>query len=655
MVAFFAACDAAKERVTKEGSKSGPAPNPAVTALTHELARLALNDGVLCVRLARFGDMPIRSCVEVSGTVDTIMDALRAAVRDHFHETSDQPVNFCTWLPCTNGRTDLSRGNDILRYFHVTQDVWFWIGTPAESPPSPDKETKALKHRLDALEVETHGLKDEQQRLRLNSTSSAALQLEYSKCTQWTIVELRDWLRVSEEGSGNGVVAPVVGDPPEATEASIQTWWQNVLKTQLGLAGIVDTHTSHAGGFQGQGGELHQPDFCWLVGNSLTWEQLVCVFELKKGILTAEQQCKVVIQVFRRLVELFDHQPHRTLAYGIGLDASHVCFVRAERNLTGPQARRLFASAPLALFNKDRTWSEHGQLLLRFLRLKPAALGFVAVQLPVLLGVQMETVLCRRAEATLYRAGPAVYKVGARADIEHTVLQQLIECNPPVCPRVLSHTAGVVVMEAGTDVRAVVNLDLARLACDLYWAVYQLHQVRIVHCDIKPANVVRMADRQHRLVDFDRALDLDYGQERTVCTEGFDHHDDVIVQECPEDFDLEGVFWTVVYLWTLKQQQRQRGKPSQHVHQWQLLRGQLAIKACRGCPEVRALIAEQCDVYLFCLRHPRDVMQRLLGLRVTGDSVDSWLIKAREEEARLGTLSCPELLLRHMFNALHVE
>ncbi len=443
--------------------------------------------------------------------------------------------------------------------------------------------------------------------------------------------------------------------PPEATEAHLQSWWRGVLCTQLGLPGIVDTHKKHAGRLQGQGGELHQPDFCWLVGDSLTWERLVCVLELKKGISTVHQHYKVVIQLFHRLIELFDHQPRRASAYGIGLDASHVCFVRAERNLVDPQRRRLFASAPLALFNKDHTWGEHGQLLLRFLHLKPAALGFVAVQLPVLLGVQMETVLCRRAEATLFRAGQAVYKVGARADIEHAVLLRLMECNPPVCPAVLSHMAGVVVMEAGTDVRAAVDLDLARLACDLYWAVYQLHEARVVHCDIKPANLVRMADGQHRLVDFDRALDLNCGQERTVSTEGFDHHDNLIIQERPEDFDVEGVFWTVVYLWALRQQQQQHGKPSQRVHHWHLRRVELAVKARKGCPEVRALVAELGDVALYRLRHPRDVMQRLVGLRATGHSADSWLSKVRQEEAQLGTLSCPELLLRHIFNARRIQ
>jgi serine/threonine protein kinase len=200
-----------------------------------------------------------------------------------------------------------------------------------------------------------------------------------------------------------------------------------------------------------------------------------------------------------------------------------------------------------------------------------------------------------------------------------------------------------------------VDLDLARLACDLYWAVYQLHEARVVHCDIKPANVVRMVDGQHRLVDFDRALDLNCGRERTVWTEGFDHHDDVIVQERPEDFDLEGVFWTVVYLWALKRQQQQHGKPSQRVHHWHLVRGELAVKARKGCPEAHALVAELGDVALYRLRHPRDVMQRLLGLRATGDSADSWLSKARQEEARLGTLPCSELLLRRMFNTPHVQ
>jgi hypothetical protein len=362
------------------------------------------------------------------------------------------------------------------------------------------------------------------------------------------------------------------------------------------------------------------------------------------------------MQVFRRLMELLDHQPHRTRAYGIGLDALHVCFVRIECNLDNPQGeRRLYASAPLVLFNSDCTWGEHGQLLLRFLRLTPAALDFVDVELPVLLGVKMETVLCHRAGAILYRAAQTVYKVGERADHEHAMLERLMSCQPPVCPHVMGHAAGVVAMEAGTDVRVAVDLNLAALARDLYWAVYQLHEARIVHCDIKPANVVRMPDGQHCLVDFDRALDLKSGAiDRLVWTEGFNHLEDVIAEEeGPEDFDLESVFWTVVYLWALQQRQ-QPGRLRQRLDEWHSHRGEFAIKAYKHCPAARALVAQVDDVSLR-LRHPRTIMQRLLAVRVAGDSVDSWLSKVREEEARLGTLLCPEPLLCLVFSMARIQ
>ena len=200
--------------------------NPAVTALTQQMGRLVLADAVMHVRLARFDDPLCRDSVEVSGTEESIMDALHTAIRGQFGENSGKPVNVCTWLPKTNGRTRIDRGQDIRRHFAAMHAVWFWVGTPDENPPSPDKDTKILRQRLDALEVaaverqkkidalevaaverqkkfdaleverqkKIDALEAEQQRLRVNSASSAALQLEYSKRTEWTIEALKSWL-----------------------------------------------------------------------------------------------------------------------------------------------------------------------------------------------------------------------------------------------------------------------------------------------------------------------------------------------------------------------------------------------------------------------------------------------------------------------------
>jgi serine/threonine protein kinase len=119
----------------------------------------------------------------------------------------------------------------------------------------------------------------------------------------------------------------------------------------------------------------------------------------------------------------------------------------------------------------------------------------------------METVLCRRPDTVVYLADKLVYKTCSTAATEAATMRRLADCQPHVCPAVISHNDVVFAMELGQDSRGVGGLDLRELTTDLFWAVFQLYEHDVVHSDIKPSNVVLLGGK-YCLIDFDAAVDL---------------------------------------------------------------------------------------------------------------------------------------------------
>jgi hypothetical protein len=86
----------------------------------------------------------------------------------------------------------------------------------------------------------------------------------------------------------------------------------------------------------------------------------------------------------------------------------------------------------------------------------------------------------------VYLAGELVYKVCSTATAEPAMMRKLVNCRPHVCPAVIADDAVSFAMKRGVDLHGVTDLDLFKLTTDLFWAVFQLHEQNVAHCDIKP-------------------------------------------------------------------------------------------------------------------------------------------------------------------------
>ena len=146
--------------------------------------------------------------------------------------------------------------------------------------------------------------------------------------------------------------------------------------------------------------------------------------------------------------------------------------------------------------------------------------------MPVLLGQTMQSMLRPGLTTSVYIGkDELVYKKGPRVALEAKMLHRVEKLLPRVCPKVFACEGDVLCMAAGSDVRGVLNeVDVAVLASQLFWHVYQVHECGLVHGDIKPGNVLRMSatPQQYVLCDWDSAAEWKDGVAVTTrCTAGF--------------------------------------------------------------------------------------------------------------------------------------
>lgn len=486
----------------------------------------------------------------------------------------------------------------------------------------------------DELEEEQVRLRDELQRARLVSTTQA-IQDEFDKHVHWKLSELVEWL------TGDVKMIDVVPLSRSKNEQEVQKWW---VKTLALFSNVKDTHAHNQ--LIGHEGTLHKPDLTMIVGPSVLWEMIDRIIELKPSITTtAEETRDVVVQVSTRMIEILDHQPQRVVVYGAALDHANVCFIRVERTLGRPLERTLHVSDCLTLFD-GTSWSVHGKLLLRFLNLSAEACGFVKVELPMVLNVQMESVLCRRPNACLYLAQNVVYKVSCSAMMEAEIMRRLAECRPCVCPALVSADVTSFAMEFGQDARSVEHVDLSQLTGDLFWAVFQLHEQKIVHSDVKPSNVV-LLNGSYCLIDFDAAMELSDGAERRRTTEAFSSSPLLLKEESCEDWDMVGLFWTVTFFHA----RASSGSGWRNSHWDAELRYKWGLEMIVSSESVlrRAGVVPESGTAPCRVVHPKEHMIAYCQLKESCGDRSLWIERVRELEKTNNWFLCPQPILERVW------
>ena len=486
---------------------------------------------------------------------------------------------------------------------------------------------------------------DEIQRLKLSS-SARVRDLEFDKATCWKLNDIELFLGRSELPLLDAsLLSDCIERVVEANSEPQSEW--NSLLTFLGC-NVCDTHAVNNSlvNLTDRDGTKHYPDFSFVVGSTVLWERLVWVAELKKDLTDAKWR-DAVVQVFSRLFELFDHQSERVVVPSIVLDKKSVSFVRVERN--AHRELQLFVSERLQLFkNVDGAWSfsEHGELLRRFLSLSPSQCGYVNVVMPIFLGKKMQSILRPGLTTCVYVGEDGhVYKKGPRVAHEAAMLRLVEKLVPSVCPEVLTFEGDVLCMPAGMDVRGVFNeVDVAVLASQLFWHVYQVHECGLVHGDIKPGNVLRMCavPQKYVLCDWDSATDqqADVDVERR-CTAGFCEPGPL---NCvtPEDFDLLGVYWTVAYVLASKTQGSRIGASA-----W--LKDQIKWMSPPpgALPQIQWFLRDQFHNGLR-LTHPRELVDQFYAIS-GAKNCEEWIFEVRKLELRSRWPVCPQQLLEQLW------
>jgi hypothetical protein len=450
----------------------------------------------------------------------------------------------------------------------------------------------------------------------------------------WKLSELLEWLTEDVK------MIDVVPLSRSKNEQKVQNWWVNTLAS---FSNIKDTHAQCQ--LVGHEGTLHRPDLTMTVGPSVLWEMVDRIIELKPSITTAAETRDVVVQVCTRMIEILDHQPKRVVVYGAALDHANVCFIRVERTLKRPLERTLHVSDCLTLF-EGTNWSVHGKLLLRFLNLSAEECGFIKVELPMVFNVQMESVLCRRRNTTLYLAQNVVYKVSSCAMMEAGIMRQLAECRPLVCPAIVSADSRAFAMEFGQDARSVEHVDLNQLARDLFWAVFQLHEQKIVHSDVKPSNVV-LLNGAYCLIDFDAAVELSDGAERRRTTEAFSSSPLLLTEESCEDWDMVGLFWTVTFFHA----RASSGSMWRNSHWNADLRYKCGLEMIVSSESVlrRAGVIPESGTAPCRLVHPKEHMIAYCQLKERCGDRSLWIERVRELEKTNNWFLCPQPILERVW------
>ena len=205
--------------------------------------------------------------------------------------------------------------------------------------------------------------------------------------------------------------------------------------------------------------------------------------------------------------------------------------------------------------------------------------------------------------------------------------------------------------------------DVVRLAGDIFWSLAVLHELGVVHNDVKPSNML-VAETQGLgfLCDFGHAARWRPGNEMLdVCgaTKGFEVVETAFANSVSSMYacDMEGLYWSVMALWLQvadKKATWRAEKAAARLGNMEHCAGQGLIREYRESrvqrllpqdPVLRRYVHEQAkDRKLW---EPSQLIDQYLGvLMKTNCGEDEWLARVQRWEAEAQVFPCPRPVLQ---------
>lgn len=418
-------------------------------------------------------------------------------------------------------------------------------------------------------------------------------------------------------------------------------------------------------------GRRHDIDLVILSRNVLSMETVDTPIELKERVDTDACRRDVVLQLLDRIAYVFDAQLEREVCWGLAFDAQHVIFVKSKRDLS-------FSVTPsLEMYGAKG----HLPLVARFLQAGSSARGFVNVVMPSLWGAPCESLLSQHeAFAVFALDGDRVAKVGRDRDsVQHERDLMQFVCDKAaglVCPQLhpcdlntgdLSWPYGFQMTRL--NVLAVeTEEDVVQVAAQAFWRLAVLHEIGVVHNDVKPSNMVTR-EKEAFLCDFGHAGKWRLGDnvlKTRGATKDFASIGGEFQLTSDNMFacDLEGLYWSILVLWLQVVEGRSTWKSLKSKDRQVLLlqlgfRGMIVEEGdslknvLPGHPALRKFFQEQANSR--CLLSPRTQMDNYFKMIKTDETEEAWCAKVEEVEKAQSLLPCPRDVLKWFRAVCHAQ
>ena len=417
---------------------------------------------------------------------DFVSEAKKFIISTWELDTQPDSVHLSCYVPGGAHRWEFTDSTGYWAVTPATNAIYFWVGDQEDSPIQMQKK---MRRGMEEMVHDMEEMANDIKRLKtVSSTAKDQMEIWDQKVelpietVQHCFPSVDTDIHSSEISQAEALLST---GPAGQRESDVQAMWNSAMPH------LVTTWKDcrSPNGIQ-YNGRRHDIDLVLLTKELLSILYLDTSIELKDTIATEAKRREVVLQLLDRFAATFDGQPQRTECWGLGMDASHVVFVRCTRDMA------YCVSANCDLKKGNDGWD----LLLRFLKAPSTSRGYVPIVMPQLFGT---TPLSLLAPHIYLLDEDTVCKVGVEENPikqEHAMLQSVEHQAPHLAPNVRHDETfqtsnsefpwGFRMSRFEVPDTLQRETDVLMVASHIFWSLGALHHMGIVHRDVKPSNIL---------------------------------------------------------------------------------------------------------------------------------------------------------------------